>query len=234
MPNRSISVEADFARHYYEVASSDHWWFRGRKSLVRDLVARAGLADGLALDIGAGSSTMFPGGLTTVRLDTVIPDPLGDDRFVKASALELPIRSNVCGFVGLFDVVEHIEDVSRLLREVSRVLTPAGWLMVTVPAHQWLWSKHDEQAHHLRRYSETMLSDTLERAHFTVVWCGQFYGFLVLPALMRRILRIRGGMGQSKPLVNGLLTGLAERSTKVALRRKGIGLSIGVMARAAS
>ena len=174
---------------------------------------------------------MFPNDLTTVRLDTVIPDPIGDDRFIKASALELPIKSNVFGLVGLFDVVEHIEDVSGLLGEVGRVLVSDGWLIVTVPAHQWLWSKHDEQAHHLRRYSETMLSQTLEQAEFKVAWCGQFYGFLILPALIRRILGLRGGMGQPKPLVNRLLTGLAERSTKSALQGNGLGLSIGMLAR---
>ncbi|MGH8923736.1 MAG: methyltransferase domain-containing protein [Acidimicrobiia bacterium] len=226
-------MEADFARHYYEVASGDHWWFRGRKALVGELVNWAG-ADGLALDIGAGSSTMLPRGLTTVRLDTVVPSPHGDDRFIKASAIRLPIRSNVFNFVGLFDVVEHIEDVSGLLSEVARVLVPHGWLIVTVPAHQWLWSKHDEQAHHLRRYSEPMLFDTLEQSDFTVLWSGQFYGFLVLPALMRRILGLKGGVGLPMPIVNALLTGVAERSTKLALRRKSLGLSIGLLAHKAS
>ncbi len=30
---------------------------------------------------------------------------------------------------------------------------PGGWLLVTVPAYQALWSAHDEANHHYRRYS---------------------------------------------------------------------------------
>jgi SAM-dependent methyltransferase len=223
-------VETDFARHYYEVASEDHWWFKGRKKLITELLSRVGLGKGPALDVGAGSTTMIPDELATVRLDVVIPSPSGDDRFVRASALRLPMRSRTFSLVGLFDVIEHIADVPKLLEEVDRVLASEGWVIVTVPAHQWLWSKHDDQAHHFRRYSPSGLVDQFERLGFRVHWCGQFYGFLVFPALMRKLLGLKSGMGLPRPAFNDFLSRLAERSARKSLRQSRLGLSIGMLA----
>ena len=43
------------------------------------------------------------------------------------------------------------------LRELRRVSKPGGWLLVTVPAYQALWSQHDEANHHYRRYARSTL-----------------------------------------------------------------------------
>ena len=43
------------------------------------------------------------------------------------------------------------------LIELRRVCRPGGWLLVTVPAYQALWSRHDVANHHFRRYSRPRL-----------------------------------------------------------------------------
>jgi 2-polyprenyl-3-methyl-5-hydroxy-6-metoxy-1,4-benzoquinol methylase len=53
--------------------------------------------------------------------------------------------SEVLDLVGAFDVLEHIEDDNRVLRELYRMLAPNGVVIATVPQHRWLWSSVDEQ-----------------------------------------------------------------------------------------
>src|SRR5205814_3237017 len=54
--------------------------------------------------------------------------------------------------VGMFDVLEHIEDDAAALSSVRSLTRPGGHLVLTVPAHKALWSRFDEESHHCRRY----------------------------------------------------------------------------------
>jgi len=49
------------------------------------------------------------------------------------------------------------------------VLQPGGHLIITVPAHRFLWSEHDEALAHRRRYSARELRHKLQEAGATVV-----------------------------------------------------------------
>jgi SAM-dependent methyltransferase len=225
-------VEPDFARHYYEASTPDHWWFRGRATLISWLAAGHQLEHERALDLGAGSLTMLPNRLETVRLDMVVPNPVGEGPFVKASALRLPFRDTAFGVVGLFDLIEHVEDEAGLLSEINRVLRPGGAVVLTAPAHQWLWSDHDVKARHVRRYGVRELVSTFEQSGFRVEFVRQFYGFLLIPAVLRKFLGLAGGMGRPPEPLNRLLVHVARASVRRAHRgRSRLGLSIALLAR---
>ena len=70
---------------------------------------------------------------------------------------ELPWDEDTFDLVTCMDVIEHTPDDRVTLRELRRVCKPGGWLFVTVPAYQALWSPHDEVNHHYRRYVRPML-----------------------------------------------------------------------------
>ena len=53
-------------------------------------------------------------------------------------------------------------------------MEPGCWLAVTVPAHQYLWSRFDEESHHVRRYAERELRDRLVEAGFQVDYLTLF------------------------------------------------------------
>jgi hypothetical protein len=55
--------------------------------------------------------------------------------------------------IGAFDVIEHIDDDPRRWR-IAGASSPAASFVMTVPAHQWMWSAHDVVNHHKRRYSK--------------------------------------------------------------------------------
>lgn len=55
------------------------------------------------------------------------------------------------------DVIEHIENDAAELIRAKNHLKPGGYLIILVPAHQWLYSPFDEAIGHFRRYNKNML-----------------------------------------------------------------------------
>ena len=225
-----LLVDPSFARQYYESAVSDHWWFRGRHELISGLLGRFGVRDGIFLDLGAGSESLFPERLSVVKLDLVRPQR-PPARFVQGDASALPFRDGQFDGVGLFDVLEHLPDPCSSLMEVSRVIRPGGALAVTVPAFRWLWSPHDDLVGHLRRYEASELEAILEDSGFKVLWMGAFYRFLLIPALVRAAFALQSPMEMPPKLANRLLSGIAVRSSQRVLSRPSkLGLSIAALA----
>ncbi len=72
------------------------------------------------------------------------------------------------------ETLEHIEDDVAFLREINRLLAPGGVLVLTVPVDMSLWTQHDVDAGHFRRYSKAELFEKLGRTGFAieeyVVW----------------------------------------------------------------
>jgi SAM-dependent methyltransferase len=98
--------------------------------------------------------------------------------------------------IGLFDVLEHVENRQILLTEIRRVLVPSGELVITVPALKFLWSSADEHAGHFVRYSRRRLKQELEANGFKLRESHYFFGSLVLPLLFLRAIPYRLGMKQ--------------------------------------
>jgi 2-polyprenyl-3-methyl-5-hydroxy-6-metoxy-1,4-benzoquinol methylase len=89
-------------------------------------------------------------------------------------SLKLP--SNSLYAIGVFDVLEHLEKPEVLLSEIYRTLKPGGVLLVSVPAHQWLFSDFDKSIGHYRRYSREVLSQQLKRWSL----CSQYLFYQLL------------------------------------------------------
>lgn len=68
--------------------------------------------------------------------------------------------------IGDFDVLEHLENSLSLLNEINRVLKPRGLLIVTVSAHQWLYSNFDASIGHYKGYSRREISAQICSAKF--------------------------------------------------------------------
>jgi hypothetical protein len=58
------------------------------------------------------------------------------------------------GGILMLDVIEHVDDDLDFLRNViHRSLADDGWLLISVPAYQSLFTSHDRWLKHYRRYS---------------------------------------------------------------------------------
>lgn len=92
--------------------------------------------------------------------------------------------------IGVFDVLEHLDDDLAALRALRQVLRARGHVFITVPQHPELWSPYDDAARHRRRYRRAEMRQRLEDAGFEVLFLSSFVSFL-LPALWWRRLRLR-------------------------------------------
>ena len=52
----------------------------------------------------------------------------------------------------MLDVLEHMEHPATALRHALSLLAPQGVVVITVPAFQWLWTRHDDLNRHVLRY----------------------------------------------------------------------------------
>lgn len=86
------------------------------------------------------------------------------------------------GGILMLDVIEHVEDDRGMLTHtVQHLLADGGWALVTVPAHQALFSSHDTALRHFRRYSPSQCRRLLESTGLRVVSDGSLFFSLLAP-----------------------------------------------------
>ncbi len=66
------------------------------------------------------------------------------------------------------NVLEHIADDRSEVAAVYEALNPGGYLLIFVPALQWLYSEFDQQLEHYRRYSPRSLARPVVEAGFEI------------------------------------------------------------------
>lgn len=183
-----------------------YWWNIGRREILkseleRHLVSKRGLSI-LDVGCGAGGNIKILGEFGAVTGLDISEEALKFAKtrgvfknLVQGNAERLPFPDNTFDLISALDVLEHVPDDQQALREIFRVLKKGGLALITVPAHRWLWSRHDEALHHLRRYTTDELREKLRKAGFRVAEHSHFVVpaifFLVFQKILRRIRKIR-------------------------------------------
>jgi ubiquinone/menaquinone biosynthesis C-methylase UbiE len=78
---------------------------------------------------------------------------------LKAVITDLPLNEKFDAIVYI-DVIEHIEDDKQELKNAEQLLASDGYLLVLVPAHQFVYSAFDKSIGHFRRYNKKLLVQT--------------------------------------------------------------------------
>lgn len=191
-------------------ADERHWWYRGRRRVLAAVLDRLALPPGCTiLEAGCGSGRtmddlalrgtvagfdMHPEGVAMAR-------SRGHADVQVARLEEVPHPDGTFDLITCLDVVEHTPDDVRSLAELRRVARPGGFLVVTVPAYQALWSEHDEANLHYRRYRRPRLRRAAMSAGWEPVAFTYFNSLLLAPAAAVRLAqrRRRRGGGRSGP-----------------------------------
>lgn len=169
------------AEHFARIAAAEprHFWFAARRRLILRLVSRHLPEKGASfLDVGAGTG-YIAGALADAGYDVTALDPFDEAlkyieentaaKAVRGTADKLDFPDGSFGAVGMFDLLEHLDDDAAAVAEGARVLAPGGLLFATVPAYSGLFSRFDEICGHRRRYRRRELAALAEKAGLRVV-----------------------------------------------------------------
>jgi SAM-dependent methyltransferase len=171
-----------------------NYWFRARNALLTWALTRYFPAGRSFLEIGCGTGFVLAGIAGAMPQLALHASEISSSglpyaaarvpraEFFQMDARAIPYAGHF-DIIGLFDVLEHIEEDARVLAQAHRALRPGGGLMITVPQHRFLWSQYDEHAHHVRRYGARELRDKLLQAGFRIVMMTSFVS-LLLPLMM--------------------------------------------------
>lgn len=85
-------------------------------------------------------------------------------KLICANFNEIDLYPNSIPTIGIFDVLEHIENDFKFLNRIYNCLIPEGRLCITVPAYNFLWSISDNIAgHYNRRYNLYQLESIVKK-----------------------------------------------------------------------
>lgn len=205
-----------------------HWWYVGMRALAAGLLRQlsgAASRPGRVLDAGCGPGGGLRwlgefGAVTGFDLHPrAVRYAAAAGPVVQASIQALPYPAARFDLVTCFDVLYHlaVTDDRAAVAELARVLRPGGWLVLRVPAYDWLRGAHDRQVHTRHRYTRVEVRALLEAAGLRPGRVTHA-GLLILPpALVARLAQQPTGAAAGRahsdvalpaPWLNALLIGV--------------------------
>lgn len=179
-----------------------HPWETSRLTAVRRILAPHAREGIRVLDVGCGDGfiarNLFSD-LATKEI-TAVDIHLSDELMGELSRCgpgveyrrELPEHGQY-DLILLLDVLEHLEDDRGFLAGLAaRHLAPGGTVLITVPAFQALFSRHDTFLGHYRRYTLGELVRTARGVDLGIIGSGYLFFSLLLPKLILFKLLTRG------------------------------------------
>lgn len=210
---------------YERMAELDelHWWYRARRKVLESLIERSMRPPPGAriLEVGCGTGHNLSMLGRFGEVDAIEIDPsaraVAEKRLGRpVSGARLPklegIARNHYDLVAALDVVEHVDDDGAAIAGLAGCLKPGGKLLLAVPAHQWMWSAHDELNHHKRRYSKAGLARLVSESPLRLESIGYFNSLLFPLAVGARLAaRVTGQSAGEDKLPPRPLNSLFER-----------------------
>lgn len=228
----AISYPADGNINCLKI-EDESFWFKHRNNIL--LAAIKNFAPGgTFFDIGGGngyvSLMLSKAGIPTVLVEPGIEGTRnarlrGVKTIICSTIEEVGFLDNTLPAVGIFDVLEHIEDDSNFLKKIHQILVKNGRLFITVPAFNLLWSVEDDYAGHYRRYSKKELLQKVRQVGFKVEYTTYLFSFLPLPILFFRTIPSKLGLKKKFSLAqfqkeNNLQLGIFNSFKKFLLAKE--------------
>ncbi len=172
-----------------------HFWLLERKRIVVSAVQRYLERGDQFLDVGVGACDIASD-LRMAGLDVLLGDvqsqslQIGKDlSFENLFQFDLykPVFRDHVQAVGVFDVLEHLDDDKTAVANLMQMVVPGGYIFATVPAFQILWNNRDSMERHKRRYSLRQL-EALFRSQGAIVLSCRYTFFSIFPLLVVRAL----------------------------------------------
>ena len=179
------------------------FWFRHRNSCIIQLISNyPPHIKGPIFDIGGGNGCVAKSILDS-GWDVVLVEPgpsgaknakkRGIPHVVCATTHTAQLKQGTLPAIGVFDVVEHIEDDVDFLQNLWKLLAPGGMLYLTVPSYKFLWSQEDNNAGHFHRYSLKQIEKKVSNIGFEIFYSTYIFQWIVVAVGLFRALPYRCG-----------------------------------------
>ncbi len=222
----------------YHLLEENHWWFLGRRHMVHALVCRLNPdQDCRILETGCSGGPLLKqlqaDGYRHVTGIDISADAIELCRQRGLTETHVMDAQNPTFNPGSFDliiasdVMEHLTDAPKALREWHRLLRPGGRLMVFVPAFRVLWSPHDEVNHHFKRYRRSELKLLMAHSGFGLERSLYWNFLLFFPVALVRLIKrwprqslpvaAHGDLQKQIRLINWLLFALLRFENRLIL-----------------
>ncbi len=171
----------------------DHWYYQSKWLAVKAILPATKAR--LVWDIGGGSGffskALIRAGLTkeAVSIDTGYTENSSESLEGGTLHFQQSKPEGNPDLIIFMDVLEHVGDDVGLINDYADQLDEGGIILITVPAFQFLWSDHDDFLEHKRRYSRSLLEQTIDKAGFDILELRFFYGLLFPVAAIIRVMR---------------------------------------------
>lgn len=174
------------------------WYYRAlHRHVGRSLAAVLPEAGARVLDAGCGTGGLLRrlhGARPQWTLTGLDFSPLACElarertggEVVQGSVAALPFADAQFDAITSCDVVCQVTEPAQAVREFHRVLRPGSFVVLTMPACQWMYSYHDREVGNLRRYNRSEVNALLRGAGFRIVR-STYWNTLLFPlAVLRR------------------------------------------------
>lgn len=179
--------------------SNNYFWHQARRTLIDDLfrlVFKNHDDKRLILEIGCGTGYQIPVLKKWGRVEGLDINPEAVN-IATRNGLDVKVRDiekddiggNSFDVIGLFDVLEHIEHDRETIKKIHSSLKNTGWLFLTVPAYNFMFSDHDRAMDHFRRYNKKKLISLLQESGFQVITSGYWNSLLFPGILLMRLIK---------------------------------------------
>ncbi len=177
-----------------------NFWFKSRNEIIQELFKKfLGYNNNKkVLEIGCGNGFVLKG-LQSLKYQLYgseiyleglknVSKRISNVELFQIDATDMPFQEEFDA-IGAFDVIEHIDDDKKVMREIHKSLKSDGLLYITVPQYQWMWSYMDDYAKHKRRYKRTELKQKLQDTGFDVMFISSFVTILFPFVMLSRIMK---------------------------------------------
>ncbi len=243
----SANSSEGFHPEYFEQLASleaGNFWFQSRNTLILLLLKKHVPAPGSFLEIGCGTGFVLSGIASAFPYAALAGAEIYSNglkyaahrvpgaQFMQMDARNILFESHFDA-LGAFDVLEHIQEDSIVLGQIYRALKPGGTLFLTVPQHPNLWSRQDEMACHICRYTAEQLKHKVLSAGFDIADVGSFVSLLLPLMWLSRRFGKTGKEGHQDPMAELRIGRIANiilsaiMSIELLLTRTGIRFPVG-------
>jgi len=145
------------------------------------------------LDVGCGDGLFFPalsqfGTVNGVESDSDIVDPAGEfSESIHVGLFDSYQPHKQFHWITMLDVIEHIPDATTALQLAGDLLADDGKILITVPAFNMLWTKHDDFNQHQTRYTKRLLKQQTAKAGLKIINMHYFYHWTFAAKLLVRL-----------------------------------------------